>query len=155
LPDALGIMVIGAMVRLGDEAQYANHRYRNFAECPLLMPVPGASPALFGNTGLAAGAGLTLAGVATNRPSCLWLHRIPRGLAVLDNLPEGCQTDFGGQWWQRPAQRLPFAVGGTVGNGRLLVLADHSLFINDMMLQHDTDNIDFTYNCLDWLRGDQ
>jgi hypothetical protein len=33
------------------------------------------------------------------------------------------------------------------------VLADHSLFINDMMLQDDNGNIDFTYNCLDWLTG--
>src|SRR5262249_40767079 len=38
------------------------------------------------------------------------------------------------------------------GQGRVLFMADHSVFINNMMLQEDLGNIDFTYNCLDWLR---
>jgi hypothetical protein len=47
-----------------------------------------------------------------------------------------------------------FAVVGnplTWKKGRLLVLADHSIFINDMMLQADTDNIRFAFNAVRWL----
>jgi hypothetical protein len=45
-----------------------------------------------------------------------------------------------------------FAVGGALGPGRILVLADHSLFINQMTLPSDTGNLEFAYNCLEWLR---
>jgi hypothetical protein len=50
-------------------------------------------------------------------------------------------------------QRPLFAVGGTVGKGRVLVLADHSLFINRMILPPDNGNLEFAANCLHWLRG--
>jgi hypothetical protein len=46
-----------------------------------------------------------------------------------------------------------FAVGGSLGEGRVLVLADHSIFINRMILPRDTGNLEFTANCLHWLRG--
>ena len=47
---------------------------------------------------------------------------------------------------------LRFAVGAQLaGGGRLLVLADHSIFINDMMLQTDNDNIPFAFNVVRWL----
>jgi hypothetical protein len=46
-----------------------------------------------------------------------------------------------------------FAVGGKVGKGRVLVLADHSIFINRMILPRDTGNLEFAANCLHWLRG--
>ncbi|HEY8506612.1 MAG TPA: DUF4350 domain-containing protein, partial [Gemmataceae bacterium] len=45
-----------------------------------------------------------------------------------------------------------FAAGTTEGRGRLLVLADHSVFINEMILQPDNDNFDFALNCINWLR---
>jgi hypothetical protein len=48
-----------------------------------------------------------------------------------------------------------FAVGGDVGDGRVLVLADHSAFINEMMLPSDNDNVEFTTNCVSWLSGDE
>ena len=35
----------------------------------------------------------------------------------------------------------------------MLVLADHSIFINRMILPRDTGNLEFTANCLHWLRG--
>jgi hypothetical protein len=35
-------------------------------------------------------------------------------------------------------------------NGRVMVLADHSVFINDM-LRGDNQNAIFAYNCFDWL----
>jgi hypothetical protein len=40
-----------------------------------------------------------------------------------------------------------------VGDGRILVLADHSIFINEMMLPTDNNNVEFTEACVDWLRG--
>jgi hypothetical protein len=33
-------------------------------------------------------------------------------------------------------------------------LADHSVFINQMMLPRDTGNVEFSYNVVRWLRGD-
>src|SRR5262249_20939689 len=51
-----------------------------------------------------------------------------------------------------PSAGLLFAAGGDWGKGRVLVLADHSVFINEMMLQTDNDNISFTCNCMEWLR---
>ena len=44
----------------------------------------------------------------------------------------------------------PGLVGGT--RGRILLVADHSIFINMMMLPTDTDNVEFASNCLEYLR---
>jgi hypothetical protein len=55
-----------------------------------------------------------------------------------------------------PAEKGPmFAVGGEVDNGRVLVLADHSIFINQMMVPADNNNAEFAWNCLDWLAADR
>src|SRR5262249_21902396 len=35
----------------------------------------------------------------------------------------------------------------------ILILADHSVFINDMLLQDDNNNFDFTKQTIAWLRG--
>ena len=35
----------------------------------------------------------------------------------------------------------------------MLVLADHSIFINRMMLPREINNLEFAANCLHWLRG--
>jgi hypothetical protein len=95
--------------------------------------------------------------VASNAPSYLklsgWL--LPRGIHRLARLPHICQ-------YEKFDPDLPlfvdedgplFAVGGTVGNGRVLVLADHSIFINRMILPDDNGNMEFAANCLHWLRG--
>jgi hypothetical protein len=49
---------------------------------------------------------------------------------------------------------MVFGVAGGSASGRLLVLADHSVFINDMMLQTDNDNIPFAFNVARWLTDD-
>jgi hypothetical protein len=49
---------------------------------------------------------------------------------------------------------LTFAVGGEVGTGRFLILADHSVFINEMMWAKNTQNFEFTQRCLAWLAAD-
>ena len=45
-----------------------------------------------------------------------------------------------------------FAVGGAVEHGRLLVLADQSIFINAMMMPEDNQNVEFAWSCIDFLR---
>ena len=107
--------------------------------------------------------------VATNAPSRLKLSswRLPFGMHRLARLPTGCVDetqsfilepsgalviDLGELERRQQAESL-FAVGGTVGKGRVLVLADHSIFINRMMLPSDNNNLEFAANCLHWLRG--
>lgn len=48
----------------------------------------------------------------------------------------------------------PFAFGNDIGAGRYLALADHSLFINDMMLPPDTHNFLFAKNVVRWLSAE-
>jgi hypothetical protein len=114
--------------------------------------------------------------VATNAPSRLQVQGwfgLPLGIHRLARLPVYCQDEAIGGFavpFRKfgPRMRPPFpnrpvpmgqqegplfAVGGTVGKGRVLVLADHSLFINRMILPRDNGNLEFTANCLHWLRG--
>jgi hypothetical protein len=44
-----------------------------------------------------------------------------------------------------------FATGDRAGNGRFLILADHSVFINAMMVHPETQNFDFAFNVVEWL----
>ncbi len=111
--------------------------------------------------------------VASNAPSRLALNSdswwLPSGIYRLAELPNHC-LDAASPLRRTPSRSPPilrigaparplptapplFAVGGTVGKGRALVLADHSLFINRMILPSDTDNLEFAANCLHWLRG--
>ena len=118
--------------------------------CPFLQPVRDANPDLFRN--LANGES-PLSIVASNAPS--YLERDSQlqtpFLTGLASLPSNCLQEG----TQSPSNISPlFAVGGDVGAGRVLVLADHSIFINEMMLPNDNGNVEFTYNCLEWLRGD-
>jgi hypothetical protein len=57
-----------------------------------------------------------------------------------------------------PAMRSwPFAAGGELRKGKALVIADHSIFINDMMLpapEMDNHNFTFARNCIRWLTDD-
>jgi len=113
--------------------------------------------------------------VATNAPSRLKSTKDTRwwltsGIHCLARLPGTCEEETGkpivpngpqtqGGAFIRLRQSFTFndpmlfAVGGTVGKGRVLVLADHSIFINRMMLPRETNNLEFAANCLHWLRG--
>jgi hypothetical protein len=95
--------------------------------------------------------------VATNAPSELWQdeHGLPKGIHRLAHLSPGCTDEdllFRPAGGRSPLPPL-FAVGGTLGKGRVVVLADHSIFINRMMLPRDNGNLEFAANCLHWLRG--
>lgn len=108
--------------------------------------------------------------VATNRPS--FLNRRPMqgedapGMVpelqtpddyarlnqarVVAELPTG-STLLGRQQFQVPEGRYLFAMADTLGRGRYAVLADHSLFLNMMMLQTDNDNVAFAVKLTNWL----
>src|SRR5205807_757161 len=96
-----------------------------------------------------------LAHVATNRPSHLIRPApgLPGMLPFLARFPEECIIEEFGP--RQPPQELWFAAGGEFGErgrkGRLLVLADHSVFINDMLGRADNDNFTFALLCLEWL----
>jgi hypothetical protein len=155
LAEAAGVEVVGrSFLGPRDEPELL---YRGKAFCPLLVPVAGAEPDLFRGPRLDPTARLR---VAANVPAGLrQVRRVP-GMHRLAELPAGSSPEGlpRGRFTRLlPGLRLAdpgplFAVGGRRGEGRLLVLADHSLFINEMMLPGDTGNLEFAYNCLEWLR---
>jgi hypothetical protein len=128
------IRVTGAFV----QATEPESMYRGSPDCPFVQPLANPDVPIFDG----------LHRVATNRPSFLHLGSA-RWLRSLARLPHDCQLEN-----NMPADGLRpfvFAAGGQVGDGRMLVLADHSVFINDMMLQTDNDNFDMACNAIDWL----
>jgi hypothetical protein len=142
-----GVTVAGELL-----ASHPRSAYQQLPYCPFLEPAPGAEPALLHDP---RGNFRTLK-VATNLPSHLLRSRDPRhpwGVPNLAYLPEPSFIERG-RWRGAalPGQPL-FAVGGEYSKGRVLVLADHSLFINQMMLPIDTGNVEFTCNCVRWLAG--
>ncbi len=122
--------------------------YRGLQHCPLVYQTVGALPALFNDPKT----GQPLS-VATNVPSFLTVERRGSPVRPIATLPLECtfETPKGlSRLWGVPL----FAVAGDVGEGRVLVLADHSIFINEMMLPQDNGNVDFASNAIAWLRGD-
>lgn len=136
LEDEFGVRVSGRQLAVDPEAPAA---YRHLGECPLLQATAVTDPPIF--QGLRA--------VATNRPSMLLFT--DRQLPILATLPSAARVEGAKFLDYLPGLRHPFAVGGAWREGRVLILADHSIFINDMMLPPDNDNFDFAYNCVHWL----
>jgi hypothetical protein len=81
--------------------------------------------------------------IATNVSS--FIHEIPRGYQPVAFLPirRSSQTKEG--------YALVFAVALEGESLKFLVMADHSVFINSMMLQDDNDNFAFASNCVNWI----
>jgi hypothetical protein len=144
----LGVGVTGdAAVQVDNVPRYT---YRGgLAECPLVQPDPDAVPALFPT--------IPRLAVATNKPSYLnmKLKRMEaHGLSLIASLPPGCRPSEFADWDLRgvPWPPLPFAAAGKVGRkGRLVVLADHSIFIDSMLYPKDTANAAFAESCVAWL----
>jgi hypothetical protein len=98
--------------------------------------------------------------VATNVPSTLEKDALgrprftAREFAWLPNLrftgvpPERL---IGGPHERKVISAL-FGVADDVGSGRVIVLADHSIFIDEMMRPRDNNNVEFTANCMNYLR---
>lgn len=126
-------------------------RYSNRIECPYAYGLPDVTPNLFQARSSRGQAGdlrepPPLA-VATNRPSYLISARDFTTVGVfrrnewryLSNISE--------------IRDLPFAqVMAHDSGGRILLLSDHSVFINSMLLPREpNDNLAFTLNCVEWL----
>jgi hypothetical protein len=137
LEDALGVRITGALVSVRANEVSA---YRGLAECPIATPTPG--------TLLLAG----LDAIATNKPSYLFSHN--DRLSVLAALPEDYLVTGPSYSGSGIAGPLPFAAGGDWGKGRVLVLSDHSVFINEMMMPDDNANFQLAYNAVQWLSAD-
>jgi hypothetical protein len=134
---------------VGDVQTDPAELYRgHLADCPLLQPA--RRPEFRSELNLLRG----LPRVAANKPSFLRplftdADRLNRR-RVFAELPEG--------YWppRRGAEPTRFLIGiaDTLGAGRYMVLADHSIFINEMMLQLDNDNVAFTVRAVNWLTED-
>jgi len=131
----LGVDIAGAFITVP-----RGPIYRNVPTWPLAVPLRHPAIPVFAN----------LNQVATNRPSLLrlrpgsplqYLARFGPS-AVLEENRALMVDDYDGH----------FAAGGFVGQGKALVLADHSVFINSMLWQADNQNLQLTIQALTWLR---
>jgi hypothetical protein len=114
-----------------------------FEACPMVKPGPVGDIPLFRN----------LSSVATNKPA--YFLNESNILETLATFPGECKVDVRGvptklQQVLRGKSAV-FAAAGPFGNGRVIILSDHSVFINEMMIQTDNDNFDFAYQCVRWL----
>lgn len=134
--------VAGALINTSSPEQ----AYRGLPDCPLVTAFDPHHP-LF--------QGVRQRQLATNLPSYLVEREVVKGKE------KGSQR-LGDllilAWFSDGNKLFPFAAGKTwrgnrngARDPRLLLLADHSVFINDMMLQKDNDNFVFAYNCVEWL----
>jgi hypothetical protein len=147
----LGVAVSGETVNPPVEG---DHNYRRMPECPFVwevnrVPSPTQKSAGFLFQGLR-----TPPEVATNLPSKITEFRDVIPLATLYNPGEVVQQAVGRLRGPPLRDQSLFAVMGTPmawNKGKLLVLADQSVFINDMMLAGDNDNIQFAFNVANWL----
>ncbi len=147
-------------VRVECQEQQSIHDGKEF--CPYVVPVeagkfPGApnevSPAYKIFEGLTR--------VATNDPTYLRVQRFTGEWRFpLARYPQRAfyRDDFGVQWLL-PRGAL-FAVGGDGPDGmgndssyQFLALADHSVFINQMLIEPGTENLELTYRVIEYLQG--
>jgi hypothetical protein len=120
--------------------------YQNRDYCPFAFPVLAGRIPLFLTDD-----GQPIQPVATNVPSRLLLRRLRPGLGMLSVLSANVLQQVGDEL--RPIEGWPvLALGGPYGKGRILVMADHSLFINEMMMPEDTGNVEFAVNAVRYLR---
>lgn len=137
-PQLLGVRVSGQFVRGRDEAEqtYWGHPF-----CPRVVSATPESDHLFDG----------VATLASNRPSYLEYQGRSR-LTRRAEFVRGCTTEADTTRPLDPHREF-FAAWGPFRQGRVLVMADHSVFINDMLLRESNDNIRFAANCLAWLRA--
>ncbi|MFL5244997.1 MAG: hypothetical protein ACJ8FY_23080 [Gemmataceae bacterium] len=157
-----GIIVTGEMGRTEPSRQVA---YRGIPECPIAMAYDNVDTTLFKE--LPSGqSGGRRQGLATNLPSRLlyvspaWQKRVQGffGLEDLAFVTDDCHFKASGEgaFTYRPSEVGGLlAVGGPYGKGKILILADHSIFINNMMQLDDDSNMEFALRCVNWLQGDQ
>ncbi len=124
--------------------------YEGKPHCPFLIPLRRSGDAfdkLFLRPGTTDS---VLDHVAANEPTDLHpTRRAPRALPLASLPPHWSEE----QRPRRLVNRSPvIVVGGSLGEGRFLLVASHRLFLNRMMLPDETDNVDFARNCLSVLQ---
>jgi hypothetical protein len=145
LLEVAGVSISGEHLLGLDRAEYYKEWF-----CPFIRPLPGRTPALFDSP-----PGRVHNRVATNLPSYLIRQNwSPPGVRNLATLPFCVRDEVAIDGKQEILNRPLFMVGGDLNKGRVLVLADHSVFINEMMLPEDNMNVEFTIAAVRWLRGD-
>jgi hypothetical protein len=99
--------------------------------------------------------------LVSNQPSRFVVAQQGTDLRLLARLPEGCSTvadeldrAFPGRPGVAPLEELPFIFGTGPDEARALLLADHDLFVDGMMLRRHTNNFEFAVNCVRWLTND-
>jgi hypothetical protein len=119
--------------------------YRGRRDCPIVQPARNVQPDLFADPLGQPNQPLL---VATNSPSYLERPRFGTPVPALAYLPaEGRvlgQTFF-----------VCFGVGGTLGEGRVLVFASKSIFSNELLAASRSDprkNAEFAARCVRWLK---
>jgi hypothetical protein len=120
--------------------------YRSLEACPWVTPMTSRKV-----EGIPIPIGLSE--VATNKPA-YFLNR-SRKLRTLAFFSDNCWIEDHGTRKtlseKLGRQSAAFAAAGGIGQGRALVLSDHSVFINEMMIQQDNNNFDFAVQCVSWL----
>lgn len=139
LHEALGVRISGSFVSADPGESYRGQ----MTECPLIRDRlrPGAARhPIFSSLS-------DPSRVATNRPSAISESRFLTPIAWLP--AAGSQQFLNLRINTRPIS--VFGAANSTGTGRVLVLADHSVFINDMLSQGDNDNPAFAVNVIHWL----
>ncbi|HEV8059646.1 MAG TPA: DUF4350 domain-containing protein [Gemmataceae bacterium] len=118
----------------------AKEGYHELPDCPFVVPTHDGPPLFkIGEE--------TLDKVATNKSGYLIAGNTP--LKVIARFSP--QANYGTHRVDNDPAGLIFAMGAEIGAGRVLIMADHSVFINAMLWQNDNQNLDFAFNCVDWL----
>ncbi len=151
---ARGRLLAVSGVTIGQETlvSYATEDcYKGKIFCPRVQPLENVEPSLFHEPRSGE------LSVYTNIPSYL-VYRgqvgSVRPLAIIPPHFQKLRRETGSGPPIPMDEPALFAVGGEVGRGRVLALADHSVFINQMMLPQDTNNVEFSYNTVRWLQGE-
>ncbi|MBI3407887.1 MAG: hypothetical protein HY040_05970 [Planctomycetes bacterium] len=121
--------------------------YREIADCPMIVEGIKTAHPLF--KGLKRG-------IATNRPSLLRSRGASLPLLAqfsADTRLAPPPALFGLPIKvRRPYQFLCGSPGDSPAAGRMAVLSDDGVFINSMLLGHDSENFEFTLNAIAWFR---
>jgi hypothetical protein len=138
---------------------------RELEGCPFVEPIPCTDKALQSIFEGDGGDERRLTRVAVNNSSYLTFqqHNGPSHFQRLARFPRACQLQADeGQMVPLPDNAI-FALGGTgvhsdqhrLYSFQFLALADHSVFINQMLVEPGTDNLEFTYRVIRYLQGPQ
>lgn len=110
--------------------QFASQGFKRYPDCPVLVPMAPFSRTLFHGE---------VRRIITNKAVSILSY--PDHFDVLVRLPR--------QRWGAP--EMPFCVAGVHGKGRAMVLGDHSVFINQLIVEGN--NWEFAEHLFDWLDG--